>query len=73
MVQGKSQAMGVRQLPGQGERLVAPFEGLVWIAKRPQGRGRKSQGGYSGVKSIEEGMRAVLLRVVEDQALFKVL
>ena len=34
---GQSQAKGMRQLLGQGERFVAPLQGLVRIAKKPQG------------------------------------
>ena len=36
-VKGESQAKGVRQLLGQGERLAAPLQGLLRIAKQPQG------------------------------------
>ena len=38
-VQSRRQAEGVRQLPGQRQRLVAPLQGLVWIAQQPQGHG----------------------------------
>ena len=37
--QGKSQAEGVRQLRGQPQGLVAPLQGLLWIAQPPQVRG----------------------------------
>src|SRR5205823_8447549 len=33
--QGKRQAEGVRHLLGQRQRLVAPVQGLVWIAQPP--------------------------------------
>ena len=39
MTQGKRQAKGVRQLLRQGHRLVAPLQGLVRIAQKPQGQG----------------------------------
>src|SRR5437016_9971138 len=45
-VQSPSQAKGMRQLLGQGERLLASLEGLVRIAKHPQGKGRIGQGRY---------------------------
>ena len=55
-IQSKSQAKGVRELLSQGERLVAPLQGLVRIAKEPQDISRKGQAKHSGVKSIEHGL-----------------
>ena len=63
--QGKSQAKGVRQLLGQGECLVAPLQGLVWIAKIPQGPGCKGEASHPRVLPVEEGQGAVLLGIVE--------
>ena len=66
--------MGMRQRPGQGERLLTPLVGLVWVAKQPQGKGCKAPAAYPGIMpAIEKGMGAVLLEVVEGQALLCVL
>ena len=62
----------MRQLLGQGERLVAPLQGLVRIAKKPQGQGRIGEASHPGVMPVEEGMGAVLLGVVEGNALLQV-
>ena len=72
-VQGKSQAKGVRQLLGQGERLVAPLQGLVRIAKKPQGQGCIGEASHPRVMPVQEGMGAVLLGVVEGNPLLQVL
>jgi len=66
--------MGMRQRPGQGKRLLTPLEGLVWVAKQPQGKGCKAPAAYPGIMpAIEKGMRAVLLEVVEGHTLLCVL
>ena len=69
--QGNSQAKRVRQLLSYGESLVAPPEGLVRIAQRPQGQGPIGEAGYSGVQHGTVG--AALLRVVEGNPLLQVL
>jgi hypothetical protein len=64
-VQGIGEAKRVRQLLGQGERLMAFGEHLDWIAKQPQDLSRIDEAEHSRVgPHIEEGMRAVLLGVV---------
>src|SRR5712692_8412590 len=74
MTQGPSQAKGVRQLLGQGDRRVAPLQGLVWIAEIPQSNGCMSQATHSGVLyGSTVSMRSVPLRVVKSNPLFKVL
>src|SRR5262245_63688922 len=64
-------AKGLRQLPGQGQRLTAPLQRLVRIAQRPQGTGRKGSATNAGVFPIEEGVGAVLLGVVEGYSLLQ--
>src|SRR5712692_714067 len=71
-VQGSSQAEGVRYLLGQPDSLVASLQGLIWIAKMPQGKGGKVQAHHPGVYPIEEGQGTVLLKVVEGNALLQV-
>jgi hypothetical protein len=34
--QGETQTVDVRHLPSQTQRLVEPFQSLVWIAEEPQ-------------------------------------
>jgi len=72
IAQGSRQAVGVGQLPSQGDRLVALCESLIWIAKHPQGLGQIGEAPYPEVKAITEGQRAVHLRIIEGKALFKV-
>jgi hypothetical protein len=72
-VQGKSQANGVREFLGQGERRVALLEGLSRIAKIPQSQGPKGEANHPRVQSIAEGLSAVLLGVIEGNTLLHVL
>ena len=69
-VKGEGQARGMSQFPGQGEGLMAPREGLVWIAKQSQAPAHPGKTHRSSVMPIEEGMGAVLLRIVESKSLF---
>ena len=72
IVQGSRQADGVRQLLGQGEGLVAPREGLVWIAEQPQGPGHIGEAPDPEVQAIVEGQGAVLLGIIEGEPLLQV-
>src|SRR5712692_8538795 len=68
--QGCSQTRGVRQILGQDNRLVAPLQGLVRMAKQPQGPGRIEPAAHPGVMpAVENSMRAMLLGVVKGYAL----
>ena len=60
----------MRQLVGQSERLVASLLGLVWIAKKPEGEGRKRAAGHLRVLPVEEGSN--VLRIVEGNPCFQV-
>src|SRR5262245_44243210 len=61
----------MRQFSGQAKGIMVPLEGLVWIAKHPQGQAQPGQTEYPGVMPIEEGMGAVLLGIVERQGLLQ--
>src|SRR4029450_9405058 len=63
--QGVSQAKGVRQFPGQRQRLVGPLQGLVGIAKKPQGHSSIGSAYHPRVLPIAEGMSPVPPEVVE--------
>ena len=72
-MQGIGQTKGVRQFVGQGQGFVAPFEGLLRIAKMPQVQGRNAETLYPRVnRPIEESQSVVLLRVVESNRLLQV-
>jgi len=65
IVEGQRQTKGVCQLLSQDERLLASCQGLVRIAKMPQGMGHMGQGEHANVNAATGGMGAVLLwRVV---------
>src|SRR5262245_34971086 len=61
-----------RYLLSEGQRLLVLLESLVWIAQIPQGPGRKGEADHPRVKSIEKGVGAVPLGVVEGKTLLKV-
>src|SRR5262249_44241669 len=69
--QGHRHTGRVRQLAGQGQRLVAPLQGLVRIAKAPQDLGEtpKTKDPLMGLS--EEALGAALLGVVEGDALLQ--
>src|SRR5262249_11552353 len=69
---GKCSAEEMRLLLGEGERLITPPQGLVWIAKYPQRLGRMGESTHAVVQPVEEGMGAVLLGIVEDHTLLQV-
>ena len=66
---GEAQAKGVRQLLGQGECFVAPLQGLVRIAKKPQTQAATDPARHPRVQPVDEGQRAVLLGIIEGNAL----
>jgi hypothetical protein len=62
----------MRDFLGQGVcRALLPL-GLVGIAPQPEGHGRNAPATCARVMPIEDGRRAVLLGVVERQALLQV-
>src|SRR5215813_12383219 len=70
--QGRGHTGWVRQLAGQGQRLVAPLQGLVRIAKRPQDLGETPEANNALVGLREEALGAVLRDIVEGDALLQV-
>ena len=63
----------MRQVLRERARLVAALQGLVRIAQSPQSVGVNRQGRYPRVLAIGEGERAVLLGIVQRDALGKML
>ena len=49
-----ARAIGMRQLLSQGESFVAPLQGLVRIAKIPQGQSHDGSGKHSRVNAHKE-------------------
>jgi hypothetical protein len=66
-VQGPRQGVGVRDLPGQGERLLALVQGLVGIAQRPEDERPIRAAEDARVPAIQHGMAVVLLRIIETK------
>src|SRR5262249_37742444 len=71
IVEDSRQADGVRQVLGEGNCLVAPREGLVWIAKLPEGPGDIGEAPRPEVQAIAEGQMLVLLAIIERQPVFQ--
>ena len=67
-----SQAKGMRQFPGQGERFLTPLERLVRIAQGSQGPGRIAQAGHPWVLAGAGGMEMAPLGVIEGHGLLQV-
>jgi hypothetical protein len=67
--QSDCQAIYVSQLPGQRQRLVAPMQGLVWIAQPPQGHAGIGSAHHPGVQPVVESMGPVLQGNVEGDPL----
>ena len=63
----------MRQVLRERARLVAALQGLVRIAQSPQSEGVNRQGRYPRVLAIGEGERAMLLGIVQRDALGKML
>src|SRR5262249_37985322 len=70
--QGRRHTGWVRQLAGQGQRLVASLQGLVRIAKRPQDLGETPEANDPLMGLGEETLGAVPRGVVEGDALLQV-
>src|SRR5262249_14627650 len=69
--QGIGQTKGVRQPSSQGQCLMTPLQGLVWIAETPQGPGCIGEAPHPRVSRIDGGAR-VLLRVIQCKRLLQV-
>jgi hypothetical protein len=74
MVQDISRAQGMRcLLLGQRERVMAPLQSLVWVAKTPQDQSRTKEAGHARIIPVEDGQSMVLRWIVQGKALLKVL
>src|SRR5262245_42825434 len=63
--QGISQTKRMSNFLSQRETPLALLKGLVWIAQMPQGQGGVRVATHPRIRPIQEGMRAVLLRIIE--------
>ena len=61
----------MRQLLGQGECFTTAPQGLIRIAKTPQGQGRPRSTNHALILSIERGRGAMLLRIIEGHLSFQ--
>src|SRR6266571_4605070 len=67
------EAEGMNERLGEGQRLLALLEGLVWIAERPQNEGGKGEARHPAIKrSVEEGEGVMLLPIIQGARLFEV-
>jgi hypothetical protein len=62
----------MRQRVGKCERLLASVEGLVRIAKAPEGPGEEREAVGPQVVSVDANEEPVLVRVVEGERLLEV-
>src|SRR5215469_7766816 len=71
---GISNAIWVRDLLGQTDRVAASLEGLIGIASSQRSPGGKDRGSHRGVlPPIRKSQRAMLLRVIQGETPFQVL
>src|SRR5262249_43795699 len=70
-LQSIRQTVRVRQLLRQGECLTASLQGLVRIAKQPEGPGYQ-EAVHPRIQAIAESMRARLLEIIEGTTLLQV-
>src|SRR5262249_34572015 len=70
-VQGIRLALGMGQLLGARERLGTPLQGLVRIALKPQNSAHIGAASHPGIMGIDKSMGAVLLGIIERDALFE--
>src|SRR2546422_10162425 len=69
---GESHTVSVRQFSGQGQRLSAFPQRLVWIAKKPEAYTIKMKGGHCWILSVHEGLRAPLLGVIQGHTVLAI-
>src|SRR5262249_28384772 len=70
-VEGIRQAERMRELLGQGQRLMAPLEGLIRIPQQPERSGHIGEEKHAKVIPKAKGQRAVLLGIIEGEALLQ--
>src|SRR5262249_889218 len=68
-VQSRGQAERMSDHTGERQSFVAPLQSLIGVTEVPERCGSVGEGGDPGVLSVDERMRAVLLRVVKRDCL----
>ena len=71
--QGPHQAVRMLDLPGQGERSLAPLQGLVWIAEVPEGLRRIDQARHPRVLLHQGDLGTMELRFIDRHPEFRML
>src|SRR6185503_19680137 len=61
----------MRHFLGEEGSFVDSFQSLVRIAKYPQGQSRNDMGKHPGVLSVQKGMGAVPLEIIDRNALLE--
>ena len=69
-MQSERQAIGMRQVLGEGDRLPAPRQGLLCIAEEPQGPRYTRKACDPGITAMAESQNAALLGIIEGHPLF---
>ena len=70
-MEGPGHTMGMRQLASECHRRSASLQGLVSIAKPPQGPGEKAGGDDAGILPIPERKPLVVWGIIEYHSLFQ--
>jgi len=65
--EGLSDRVGMRQLPGGGERLALPHLGLLRVAEGEERLREPEQADYARVDGVDEARAPVSHRVVEGE------
>src|SRR6185503_1302192 len=61
----------MRHFLGEEGGFVDSFQSLVRIAKYPQGQSRNDMGKHPGVMSVQKGMGAMLLEIIDRNAMLE--
>src|SRR5713101_6102607 len=70
--EGPRQAVGVRQVVGEGEGVVAALDGLIRIAEMPEDTRQKDEACDPRIVAVVQRMGTVTLGIVEANALLEV-
>src|SRR5712692_4037939 len=62
----------MRELPGEGQHLADALPGLIGVPQHPEHQGDVAQAGHPVIQSIQRSVAAVLLEIIECNALLKV-
>src|SRR5262245_31761156 len=69
--QDAGQAVGVRELMGQGEGLSTALLGLVWITEKPQRHRQRPKTAQPWVSFVQQVLGVVLLWIVNGEPLLQ--